>query len=149
MTVLSDAKTIYLSGPMTGYEEFNRPAFDQAAGILRKQGFEVIVPGENESYDPIELATAEVSRQKREFYLSRDIEIILEVADAVVVLPGWKESEGAKLEVAVADAVGVPIFEFTGGTLLRDKVVLRVFEPWVGNSGTRTTETTKKPEAQL
>lgn len=133
MTTLTEAKTIYLSGPMTGIEDFNRAAFDAAAEQLRNVGFEVIVPGENESYDPIELATGTVSRQKREFYLSRDITYIIEIADAVVVLPGWKESEGAKLEVVVAQAIGVPVFEFDGLALLRDRVVLNIWEPWNGN----------------
>lgn len=120
-------KTVYLSGPMTGVEEFNRPAFDHAAEELRSMGFEVLVPGENEAYDPVELATMEVSRQKREFYISRDIELILEHSDFVVVLPGWESSEGAKLEIAVAEAVGIPIFDFRTSTLLRGGIFLLPF----------------------
>lgn len=123
-------KTIYLSGPMTGIEDFNRPAFDKAAKELRDLGFEVIVPGENESYDEIEKARKEVSRQKREFYLSRDIEFILEQADLVVVLPGWEESEGAKLEVAVAQAIGIPVFRYRTNALLRGKVALWWSPDW-------------------
>ncbi len=123
-------KTIYLSGPMTGIEEFNRPAFDQAAKELRANGFDVIVPGENESYDPIEKANWAVQKQKREFYLSRDIEFILEQADIVVVLPGWESSEGAKLEVAVAQAVGIPIFEYRTLALLRGSVILNYSPDW-------------------
>lgn len=123
-------QTIYLSGPMTGIDDFNRPAFDEAAATLRELGFTVIVPGENESYDEIEKARREVSRQKREFYLSRDIEFILEKADIVVVLPGWETSEGAKLEVAVAQAVGVPVFRYKTGTILRGKVALWWSPDW-------------------
>lgn len=132
-------KTIYLSGPMTGIEDFNRPAFDAAAEQLRAQGFDVIVPGENESYDPIELATQTVSKQKREFYLSRDIELILEHSDLVVVLPGWEESEGAKLEVAVAEAVGLPVFDFTTSALLHGEIVL-----WFSPSWERSQEPSKR-----
>ena len=119
----------YLSGPMTGIEEFNRPAFQKAAQHLRDLGFEVIDPGEGEEYDTIEKAALAVSRQKLQMYLSRDIDLIQEMADVVVLMPGWEDSNGCKLEVAVADAVGVPVFELATGALLRDKkVVLNVEE---------------------
>ena len=126
LTPTRTKNTIYLSGPMTGIEEFNRPAFDAAARNLRDRGFDVIVPGENETYDEIELARAEVSKQKREFYLSRDLTYIIEFADFVVVLPGWESSEGAKLEVVVAQAIGVPVFNYTDGSLLRKVVRMEV-----------------------
>lgn len=118
--------TVYLSGPMTGIEDFNRPAFDDAAAALRKNGFKVIVPGEGEEYDDAERASWSVARQKREFYLSRDIDFIQEMADVMVVLPGWEASEGAKLEVVVAQALGVPIFTFPDATPLRVQVKMEV-----------------------
>lgn len=117
---------IYLSGPMTGIENFNRAQFDAAATTLRSLGYDVFVPGESEEYEPTELAAQEVSRKKRELYLSRDIDFIQEIADVVVVLPGWEDSEGAKLEVAVAQAIGVPVFTFPDATLLRSRVSLVV-----------------------
>lgn len=116
--------TVYLSGPMTGYENFNREAFDDAATVLREQGYTVIVPGDGEEYDDIELISMEVARQKREFFLSRDIDFIQEVADVLVVLPGWMRSEGAKLEVAVAQAIGIPVFTFPEATPLLWQVAL-------------------------
>ena len=33
------SKHLYLSGPMTGHEDFNRPAFHEAARLLRQAGF--------------------------------------------------------------------------------------------------------------
>lgn len=123
---IHEKSTVYLSGPMSGYDKFNRPAFDEAAAALRRNGYTVIVPGEGEHYDEAEIAAWEVGRKKREFYLSRDIDFIQEAADYVVVLPGWEESEGAKLEVVVAQAIGVPVFLFESGTPLRRKVVMEV-----------------------
>lgn len=117
---------VYLSGPMSGYENFNRPAFDEAAANLRKAGFTVFVPGEHEEYDEAERASRTISKKKREFYMSRDLIWILEMADAVVVLPGWENSEGAKLEVAVAQQVGVPVFEYETSALLGRPVWLCV-----------------------
>ena len=45
----TDADTedaVYLSGPMTGLPDFNRPAFHAAAAALRAQGYVVINPAE-------------------------------------------------------------------------------------------------------
>lgn len=123
-TRLKKPMTVYLSGPMTGYQNFNREAFDEAAAVLREQGYTVIVPGDGEEYDEIEMISMEVARQKREFFLSRDIDYIQEQADVLVVLPGWMQSEGAKLEVAVAQAIGIPVFTFPEATPLLWQVAL-------------------------
>lgn len=89
----------YLSGAMTGIENLNFPAFHEAADRLRAQGHEVISPAESFDGD-ITLA--------RETYLRWDIEQVLAV-EAVAVLPGWQHSKGARLEVAVAVAIGIPV----------------------------------------
>lgn len=120
--------TVYLSGPMTGIPEFNRPAFVEAADELRQKGYEVLVPGDGEVYDDIELISMATTRHKREAYLSRDIDLIQEAADFVVLLPGWDRSEGAKLEVAVAQAIGIPVFSYLTGTPFRGTVKLEVIE---------------------
>lgn len=110
-----EGQKVYLSGPMTGLEFFNRIAFDRAAMDLRLRGFEVYVPGEGEHYTNEELAARKLSRAKEQLYLSRDIDVIQEWADLVVVLPGWTQSNGSLLEVAVARALGVPVFDYTTG----------------------------------
>ena len=120
-----DQFVIYLSGPMTGYVAFNRPMFDKVAAELREMDYFVIVPGEGETYDSVELAAQKVGRKKIEFYLSRDIDYIQEMADAVVVLPGWEDSAGAKLEVAVAQALGIPCF-WRSGKILKSRVTMDV-----------------------
>lgn len=117
---------VYLSGPMRGFELFNRPAFDEAAAELRERGFTVHSPPEHETPTEEELIARDTSRQRRQAYLSKDIDVIQEWADAVVVLPGWEGSEGAKMEVVVAQAIGVPVFEYPNGTMNRRRVVMRV-----------------------
>jgi hypothetical protein len=94
--------TIYLSGPMTGIPEYNYPAFNAAAARWREAGYEVINPAE---------AFAGDTTLPRWVYLTHDIEQIIKKADAVAVLPGWEQSEGARLEVLVAQAAGLPIYE--------------------------------------
>lgn len=42
---------------------------------------------------------------------------ILNVVDAVVVLPGWHNSAGARLETAVAIAIGTPVYGYVDGEL--------------------------------
>lgn len=88
-------RAAYLSGPMTGLPEFNYPAFHAAAAALRARGWRVYNPAENnwspgvEPF-PLRAAFAEYCRF-----------ICLE-ADAVVVLDGWEQSEGARVEVSLA-----------------------------------------------
>lgn len=40
-------KRIYIAGPMSGLPEFNYPAFNRAAAVLRAQGHHVENPAEN------------------------------------------------------------------------------------------------------
>lgn len=37
--------------------------------------------------------------------------VILERCDAVFLVPGWKQSEGTKKEIARANELGIPVFE--------------------------------------
>lgn len=90
---------IYLSGPMTGYPDFNYPAFRDAARILRFQGLEV--------FDPSECFDGDQTLSK-ETYMREDIAAIL-TSSMVVTLDGWEQSSGARLEVEVAKAIGLPV----------------------------------------
>jgi hypothetical protein len=89
---------VYISGPMTGYPEFNYPAFNDAAEHLRALGHEVLSPAE---VDVLPGTTWET-------YLRADI-ILLVRSDAVAVLPGWEMSRGARLEVHIAHALGMTV----------------------------------------
>lgn len=56
---------LYLGGPMTGYPEFNFPAFHAAAAVLRADGHEVWSPAEfdlTEGFDPRRGMTAGLDR---------------------------------------------------------------------------------------
>jgi len=91
-------KCIYLSGPMTGLPNGNRPAFMEAAQALRARGFRVINP-------------AEFGSPEDDWYaaMRRDIRMLMD-ADAVVTLPGWERSRGARLEVYVACQLKMPVY---------------------------------------
>lgn len=90
---------IYLSGPMTGYPDFNYPAFRKAANIFRMNGLEV--------FDPSEIFDGDQTLSK-ETYMREDIAAVLK-ATLLVTLDGWEQSSGARLEVEVAKAIGIPV----------------------------------------
>lgn len=84
---------------MRGLPGFNYDTFNQVEEALYRwsptlagmDDFSVINPARNFSGDTsLDIAT----------YMTRDLEQVLS-ADALVLLPGWRDSEGAKLEVRV------------------------------------------------
>jgi hypothetical protein len=95
-------KRVYVSGPMTGYEDHNYPAFHQAATALRTLGYAVCNPAETD------LALAS-SDQKLETYLRFDAERVLE-ADFLVALKDWERSRGATWEILTAVRIGTPVW---------------------------------------
>lgn len=89
---------IYLAGPMSGIKDFNFPAFHERADSLAAQGYDVVNPathGDVESWD---------------FYIRKDLKLLLD-CDAVAVLPGWRASKGASLEVHVARTLDMPVYD--------------------------------------
>jgi len=89
---------LYLSGPMTGYPDYNRAAFADAARRLRAAGYAVTNPGEL----PI------VSGFTHPDYVVRGL-LHLQDCQGVAVLPGWETSIGAGMEVAWARRAHLPI----------------------------------------
>jgi hypothetical protein len=99
---------LYISGPMTGYDQFNRPAFNAAREHLQAQGFSVIVPGDDEEHTIRERLAWRVEQPKRAAYMFRDFLHVL-TANGVAVLEGWQDSPGSKAEVLVAQEIGLPV----------------------------------------
>lgn len=94
------AKSVaYVSGPMTGYPDANRPAFEAAEELLRQRfGCEVLNPARW----PDGLSWQQ--------YMRLDV-AMLRRASVVVVLPGWQQSRGAMIEVELARMHGTPVVE--------------------------------------
>jgi hypothetical protein len=108
---------VYLAGPMRNYPEFNQEAFKAGAAKLREAGHEVFSPYEDNLRNGLDSAgmagkqaEAEKIRPLREC-IAADLSWISLHAEAVIVLPGWKESRGATAETAAAIALDLPIFE--------------------------------------
>ena len=113
LTPLPQPLRVYLAGPMRGRDQHNFPAFHGAAFALRGLGYNVVSPAEHDlelGFDPDKtIAEQDIDFDLRAV-LAWDMQQVLAV-DAVVTLPGWAHSSGARAEVAVAQAGGVPVME--------------------------------------
>jgi len=96
---------VYIAGPMTGLPDFNYPAFRAVAAALRARGLEVKSPTEVSDDGPPADYTAEMPYG---YYLRRSLRMLLD-CDEVVLLPGWEQSRGARLEREVAEALGMTV----------------------------------------
>jgi hypothetical protein len=93
----------YLSGPMTGYPNYNFEAFHNAAAVLRHQGFKVYNPAE--SFDGAQDLPWTT-------YLEHDYNAILQCG-AIMVLEGWETGLGSVLEVVFGLSRGMSIHKMT------------------------------------
>ncbi len=89
---------IYISGPMTGYPEYNYPAFIAAEEKLRKLGYVNII-------NPAKIDHPDTDWNN---CIRRAI-VALMGADTVVLLPGWDRSKGAKIEYYLAANLGLSV----------------------------------------
>lgn len=85
---------VYIAGPMTGYKNFNREAFFEAAKKLEELGWEPV----HTAGLPDGLAYEE--------YLKKSLEAI-KGCHAIYLLPGWEESKGALMEYGYARSRGL------------------------------------------
>lgn len=112
---------IYLAGPMSGYPNFNFPAFHAAAAQLREQGHFVFNPAERDverdgkdwgnEVASGDLAEAKAKGFDRRVALGDDLAFICAEADGLALLPGWEKSSGACAEHAAAFALGLEIIK--------------------------------------
>lgn len=107
---------IYIAGPMTGYPNYNYEAFHAVEKQLRDMGHQWI-------NNP---ATHFDGRQDLswEVYIAKAIDVVLN-SEAIVVLPGWMDSPGARLEIAVATAIGHAVYSAIEDTPGSYRYVLR------------------------
>lgn len=105
----------YIAGPMTGRPRFNFDAFDDAADALRRHGNTVISPAEmdrRDGFDETDKTGHEpLTAEQYQRFARNDIGALLEV-DAVVLLPGWRDSTGAMNEARIATMLGLPLLEW-------------------------------------
>lgn len=90
---MSKKKTVFISGPITGRDESqSRQAFAEAWALLDADGFEPVDPWD--VHDAFPWAD-------RDQILAIDL-AILKQCDAIYLLNGWQDSEGAQEELLTA-----------------------------------------------
>ena len=101
---------IYIAGPMSGVEDWNFPAFFEAERQLLELGHEVVNPAHNDgsTYEEA-LASANAGKHSWDWYMRRDLTNLI-TCDAVCLLPEWRNSKGASLEVQVAKGLDMPLY---------------------------------------
>lgn len=118
---------VYLAGPMRGYPDWNVGAFNTARCHWIADGHHVFCPAavvKALGYAVGGDAEPSSHREHLRHVIQSDITCILH-AEAVAVLPGWEESRGATVEVALAQFLGLPIHDAT--TMLEINPILK---PW-------------------
>ena len=101
---------LYISGPVTGRLDDNWYAFSEASNALNEAGILAVIPHEFvEPGDSHETAMLLCVNELTERTQKRGTRYPVPAFDGVALLPGWEQSEGARLEKAVAEACGIPV----------------------------------------
>lgn len=88
---------IYIAGPMSGIENYNRDAFNRAAKVLVGRGYSVI--------NPATLPSGLTEHQYMDISFA-----MLRAADCIFLLPGWRHSSGATAEYHYGYKMAIPTF---------------------------------------
>lgn len=101
---------LYISGPVTGIEHDNRTVFDDTQKLLAEAGYDSFLPHYLvEPSDSHETAMLLCINELTERTQKTGISYPVPYYDGVALLPGWEQSDGAKLKKAVAEACGIPV----------------------------------------
>lgn len=108
---------VYISGKIgeTNISEATRKKFEHAALVLRNRMHEPFNPCDEEWQEHLKKQCRFDVDPWFDFYtyvLLRD-QMALATKDAICLLPDWKESPGAKAELAFARATGKTILQLT------------------------------------
>lgn len=106
--------TIYISGKMSGLEDWGASEFNVYAVKYRELGFTVV--------SPLELDHGDHSGTYSD-YIRRDVSVLLgPTVNRIYMLPSWRDSKGATFEKHLAEVVGIPVYDAETGELLKENV---------------------------
>lgn len=93
---------IYVSGPMSNIPNKNHELFCDVSWKLRKLGYRVVNPAENDFGS---------THRTWAWYMKLDLGNVVK-CHAIAVLPDWEKSRGAVIEIAMAERLEIPIFNY-------------------------------------
>lgn len=101
----------YLAGPMSGIEAYNFPMFEKVVNHLRETGLNIDSPHE------IDHGETDENRGSLPYktYIMAAVRMLME-CDAIIVLPGWSDSEGARFEMRAALMFKMETYRFDTAT---------------------------------
>jgi nucleoside 2-deoxyribosyltransferase len=117
---------VYIAGPMSGIPLYNFPEFDRVAAEWRALGHDVASPADitrglywerfGRQYNPA-TDRAEWGDEITCELFERDLAAVCQ-SDALVLLTGWNQSRGARMEITVACALGKAFYSASSSTPL-------------------------------
>ena len=93
---------------MSGLPDFNFPAFFSAERLLRHHGHDVFNPAQADLDEWKDIDTVRAKANYRDC-LRKDLNWILDHADAIALLPGWEKSRGSCIEKALAGVLKLEV----------------------------------------
>lgn len=100
--------TYYLAGPMSGYPDFNFPAFEAAQDELVQHGVRVDSPHTLDGQD-----SGLRGEELWKTMMRQALQMLLE-CDGIILLKGWTESRGALIEYNIAAGLKLPVYFLDG-----------------------------------
>ena len=129
--------TWYVAGPMSNRPQFNVPSFLEAAEVLREKGYGVQLPADLDDPEIVAILllsvdgkhSPELTGDSWGDCLAKDVKLIADVVDGVIVIDGWMRSKGARLETFVAFLCGKPVVRYPGLRKVRNRDLIKA---WLG-----------------
>lgn len=112
-------RRIYIAGPMTGIENHNVDAFNEAAGRLREEGWFVVNPVElSERLYGVLGSKEDIQEQFNEYPVGDLANAVLDIGlaalstcSAIYLLEGWENSRGSRVELRKALDRGLEVIQ--------------------------------------
>lgn len=102
----------YLSGPMTGYPNYNYDHFEACATQLRDAKLKLISP-----HEMFHEKVGEAGAYPWEYYMRKNLRFLMKCG-GIIMLKDWPSSKGAFAEFNMALVLGLPILYYDNYMLI-------------------------------